>query len=219
MCLHLTLYQVPRTHSQRRWPLTLPWESWCSRQNSAPSESITTRISQCNERRGRTLVQVFIRSLRANSDQTSYSTVQISVSKFNIKCKVHRFFQRYRTVPHSITGRTPSELFFSLTIRTILDLIRRQIQKQVLSSQLCSVRNHDRTVCDRLFDENHEVFVRQYLGPRKWAGGQILHQSRPLSYDVKVGDQNYSRLRSQIWKNKTGHQDLSDTQQVQNLDI
>ena len=104
-------------------------------------------------------------------------------------------------------------------MQTTLDLIRLQVQKQVLSSQLRSVRNHDRTVRDRFFDEGQQVFVRQYLHPRKWAGGQVLRRSGPLSYDVKVKDQIYSRHASQLLQNRTGHQDLSDTQQEQLLDI
>ena len=49
-------------------------------------------------------VQVFIRAIRANSDQTSYNTSPTSASKFDTESEVHRFLQRYRTVPHSTTG-------------------------------------------------------------------------------------------------------------------
>ena len=38
--------------------------------------------------------------------------------------------------PHSTTGRTPSELLFERTIRTTLDLIRPQVQRQVTGYQL-----------------------------------------------------------------------------------
>ena len=72
-------------------------------------------------------VHVFKRAIRANSDQTSYSTVQKSVSKFDTECKVHRFLQRYRTVFDSTYKRTPSELLFGRTIRTTLDLIRPHV--------------------------------------------------------------------------------------------
>ena len=58
-----------------------------------------------------------------------------------------------------------------------------------------------------------------YLGPRKWAGGQVLRRSGPLSYDVKVGDQIYSRHAYQLLQNRTGHHDLSATLQEQLLDI
>ena len=43
MCLRSAFYQIHRTHPQRRWPSTWPWESWGSRQGSTPSESRTTR--------------------------------------------------------------------------------------------------------------------------------------------------------------------------------
>ena len=52
-------------------------------------------------------VQVFKRAIRANSDPTSYSTSHTSASKFDTESEVHRFLQRYRTVPNSTTGRTP----------------------------------------------------------------------------------------------------------------
>ena len=91
-------------------------------------------------------------------------SLNLKKNKFDTKCKVHSFLQRYRTVPNSTTRRTLSELIFGRTVRTTLDLIRPQIQKQVLSSQLRLVRNHDRTIRDRFFDEGQEVFVRQYLG-------------------------------------------------------
>ena len=161
-------------------------------------------------------VQVFKRAIPASSSSNSDQT---SASKFDTECEVHWFLQRYRTVPHSTIGCTPSELLFGRTIRTTLDLIRPQVQRQVLGSQLLSGRNHDRTVRERFFNEGQDVFVRQYLGPRKWAGGQVLRRSRPLSYDVKVGDQVYSRHASQLLQNRTGHQNLLDTQQEQLLDI
>ena len=91
---------------------------------------------------------MFKRAIRANSDPTSYSTSPTSAGKFDTECEVNRFLQRYRTVPHSTTGRTPSELLFGRTIRTTLDLILPQLQRQVSGSQLRSVRNHDRTVRD-----------------------------------------------------------------------
>ena len=58
------------------------------------------------------LVQVFKRAIRTNSDPTSYSTSPTSARKFDTEFEVRRFVQRYCTVPHSITKRTPSKLLF-----------------------------------------------------------------------------------------------------------
>ena len=57
-------------------------------------------------------VQVFKRVIRANSEPTSYSTSHTSASKIDTESEVYRFLQIYRTVPHSTTGLTPSELLF-----------------------------------------------------------------------------------------------------------
>lgn len=102
---------------------------------------------------------------------------ELSTNHFDTEAEVHRFLQRYRTIPHSTIGRTPSELLFGQTIRTTLDLIRPEVHRQVQGSQLRSIRDHDRTVRERFFNEIQEVLVRQYLGPRKWGGGQVLRQS------------------------------------------
>ena len=136
--------------------------------------------------------QVFKPAIRANSNCTSYST-SISTSKFVRECEIHRFLQRYRTIPHSTTGRTPSKPHVGKTIRRTLHLIRPQEQHQVLNSQLCSVRNHDRTVHNRFLTRVKKYLFRPYLGFRKWAKGQILCQAKPLSYDVQFGDQVNSR--------------------------
>ena len=162
-------------------------------------------------------VQVFKRAIRANFDPTSYSTFSTSASKFDTESEVYRFLQKYCTVPHYTTGRTPSELLFGPTIRTTLNLIRPQVQRQVTGSQLCSIRNYDSTVRDWFVNEDQDVFVWQYLSFRKWAGGQILRRSGPLSYDVQVKDQVYFRHASQLLQNWTGHQDLSNSQQEQLL--
>ena len=163
-------------------------------------------------------VQVFKRAIRAKSDHTSYITSPISASKFDTECKIYRCLQTNRTVHHSTTGGTPSELLFGLTIRTTLDLIRPQVQRQVTGSQLRSIRNYDRTVRDRFVDEGQDVFVGQCLGSRKWTRGQIIRCSGPLSYDVQVGDQFYSRHAFQLLQNRTGHQNITDSQQEQLLD-
>ena len=119
---------------------------------------------------------------------------------------------------HFTTKRTPSDLF-GKTIWTTLHFIWRQVQRKVSCSQLHWVRNHDGTVRERFFDEGQEVFVRPFLGRRKYAHEKFLRRSDPLSYEVIVRDQVYFRNASQLLPNSTGHQDLSDTQQDQLMDI
>ena len=139
---------------------------------------------------------MFKRAIRANSDPTSYITFT-SASKFDTESEVNlSFVQRCCNVSYFTTERTPSELLCKQTIRTKLDLIRLQVQRQVTGSKLCSICNHDRTVRDRVFNEGKDVFVWQYLDPRNGAGRQILRHSGPLFHEVKVKDQVYFRHAS-----------------------
>ena len=70
-----------------------------------------------------------------------------------------------------------------------------------------------------MFNNGQEMFVRQYFGPRKGVGTQILRKLEPLFYKVKVGNQIYSRHASQMLQNCAKHQDLSDRHQAYLLDI
>ena len=64
-----------------------------------------------------------------------------------------------------------------------------------------------------------KVFVWQYLDTRQCIGRQILCRSKPISYDVNVKNQVYFCHASQLLQKSTGHQDLSDTQKEQLLNI
>lgn len=153
-------------------------------------------------------VQVFKRALRPHAG-TGVDT----------QLEVTRFLQRYRTIPHSTTGRTPSELLLGRTLRTTLDLMRPHVEQQVQSQQTRTINNYNRTVRNRDFCEGQPVFARHYIGPRKWVGGVIARRSGPLSYDVQVGDQLIARHASQLLANRSGHLDLSDSQRDELLDV
>ena len=114
-----------------------------------------------------------------------------------------------------LSGHHPNYFSEKRFVRHSIFDLWYSVKSQVL---IFVVRNHDRLVRDRFFDEGLEVFVRQYQDPRKWAGGQSLSLSGPLSYDVLFGAQVYSRHASQLLQNRTGHQDLSDSQHEQLLD-
>ena len=146
-------------------------------------------------------VQVFKKALRP----------QVG-NKVNVQAEIFKFLQRYRTIPHSTTKRSPSELLFGRKIRTTLEILKPQVETQVLKQQTRAIQNHDRTARDRQLSVGQTVFARQYLGPSKWVGGVITRRTGPLSYDVQVGDQISSKHSAQLLPNRTHHQDLSDQQ-------
>ena len=63
------------------------------------------------------LVQVFKRALRP----------QIG-NKIDIPAEILKFLHRYRTIPDSNTGRSPSEILFGRIIQTTMDLLKPQIK-------------------------------------------------------------------------------------------
>ena len=85
-------------------------------------------------------VQVFKKALRP----------QVG-NKVDVQAEIFKFLPRYRTIPHSTTGRSPSELLFGRTIRTTLDLLKPRVETQVLKQQTRAIQNHDRTARDRQF--------------------------------------------------------------------
>ena len=81
-------------------------------------------------------------------------------------------------------------MIFGRTIRTTLDLLKPQVETQILKQQSRSIHNHDKTAREREFAVGQPVFALQYLGPRKLVGDVISRRTGPLSYDVQVGDQS-----------------------------
>ena len=154
-------------------------------------------------------------------------------NKIDIKDEIFRFHQQYRTIHHSTTGRSSSELqyfvarkdqivylpisfdkivylLFGRKIRTTLDLLKPQVETQVLKQQSRAIQNHNRSARNREFEVGQPVFARQYLEPRIWVGGVISRRTRPLSYDVQF--QISSEHASQLLTDRAHHQDLSDQQ-------
>lgn len=81
----------------------------------------------------------------------------------NTQQEIQRFLQRYRLTPHLTTIRTPSELLFGKTIRTTIDLLKPEVERQVRQRQASAMQNHDPTVRDREFQEGQAVSVRRYI--------------------------------------------------------
>ena len=98
-------------------------------------------------------VQVFKKALRPQFG-----------NKIDVQAEIFKFLQRYRTIPHSTRGRSPSELLFGRTIRTTLDLFKPQVETQVLKQQTRAIQNHDRTArdqrCDRVYTKLVDIVYR-----------------------------------------------------------
>ena len=85
------------------------------------------------------------------------------------------FLLRYRSIPHSTTGRPPCELMLKRSLRTRLDLLKPNQESNVLNQQANQKYNHDSHSRSRIFIVGQNVMVRSYRNSDpKWIPGIIL---------------------------------------------
>ena len=140
---------------------------------------------------------VHLKPQQANSTRTARFISLSKISYINsLNVSTHTLWTTFRTNNLNETrSYSTSSTTSSLRFTTLFDLESRQ--------------NRSRSVCY----EDQTIFVWQYWGFWKWAGLLNLRRSLPLSYNVKFGDQIYSRQASQLLNNQTGNQDLSENKQ------
>ena len=74
--------------------------------------------------------------------------------------RVANFLIRYRSTPHSVTGRTPAELFLGRHIRTRFSLLKPSLKVTVENKQAKHKRHHDtRGVKERSFQKGENVAI------------------------------------------------------------
>ena len=119
--------------------------------------------------------------------EAKYGGVRIS-----LRHRLANFLLRYRNTPHSVTGRTPSELFLKRQVRTRFSMLRPDLRSDVQDRQARQKVTHDRAgVSERRFDLQQDVAVRNNRGgPAKWLAGRIVEVKGPRTYIVRVSGCN-----------------------------
>jgi len=101
------------------------------------------------------------------------------------------FLLTYRTTPHTVTGRTPAELFVKRQLKTRFSLLRPDVRKTVQEKQEKQKEYHDsRSVQFREFEKGERVRVKNCRGNKvvKFVPGKVVQRLGPLRYLVQVGD-------------------------------
>ena len=94
----------------------------------------------------------------------------------------HRFL-RYRCTPHSVTGVTPCQLFFTRNLRNKFSLLKHSLEREMEEKQQKWSENV--TLRELVYGDN--VHVRNDLyGQVKWAPGTLVCRLGPLTYLIQV---------------------------------
>ena len=105
----------------------------------------------------------------------------------SIQERICKFLTKYRSLPHSTTGLSPSELLFGRKMRTHLDLIHPNLQSRVSKRQQNQKNVHDRHSSEREISVGDHVFVQNFSGRgEKWLSGLVIEKTGPYSFKIKT---------------------------------
>ena len=122
-----------------------------------------------------------------------------------------------RATPSATTGKTPSELFIGRRIKTRIDLIKpeRLRTKQFLEE-------------NREFSVDDQVFVKNFLGGRKWLCGKVIRKISSTCYDISlkgrmvkrhidrmIRNNNFNRAKLPESENYNDYWDISDSPETE----
>ena len=125
--------------------------------------------------------------------QSFKKAVKADKSGRTLQHKLDRFLLAYRSAPHATTELSPAQLLLGRNVKTRLDLIKPDIQREVNKKLL---QPNNSTL--KSFDHSQNVWVRNYRRGPKWVRGTVVGQTGPVLYTVKVNDQTWKRHVEQL---------------------
>ena len=120
----------------------------------------------------------------------------------NLQVALCQFLMRYRSTPHTVTGKTPAAMMFSREITTRLSLLLPKRDSQHATEQ------HVKNEQVRSFKCGDLVWVRQYSGHAKWSPGQVVEICGPRNYLVSMGQ---SKRKCHVDQLRYRHMELPAT--------
>ena len=113
-------------------------------------------------------------------------TFKTSVKKLdsNMEHRLACFLLQYRITPHTVTGKTSSEMLMGRKLRTKLDLMHPDSCKKILETQLHQKESSKAKSWSFCIDDS--VFARNYQDNHnsKWVLAQVIRITGPVSYHV-----------------------------------
>ena len=134
----------------------------------------------------------------------------------SLKTKLAHFLLQYRNVPQGTTGQYPAELLMGRRLRSHLDLLHPSLSKRVQQRQRCQKEQHDQHARERSIEIGDRVYSRNFSGKPDWLPGVVTERSGPVSYCVKLNDNNCAIRRHQDHiQGKTDRDDVSTATDIE----
>lgn len=109
----------------------------------------------------------------------------------NVQLQLARFLFKQHNTIHAGTGKTPSELMFGRKLRSVLDKIHPD------NIRNAAPINNSQTKL-REFEQNDEVYIRNFGNGPKWLPGRVAEVTGPASYVVEVDGNKCNRHVDQV---------------------
>ena len=106
----------------------------------------------------------------------------------SLETRLYRFLLNYHKTPHATTGCAPSEMIMKRLLRSRLDLLKPNLQEDIMDKQIKMKFRHDKTAVKKSFDVNDYVYAYDKVNFPKWKRGQIVQQDGPLTFTVELSD-------------------------------
>ncbi|MES9884563.1 MAG: RNase H-like domain-containing protein [Sedimenticola sp.] len=129
--------------------------------------------------------------------------VDVGNSNLSLRHRLARFLFKYRTVPHTVTGESPSSLFMKRELRSRLTLLRPNQAENIHAKQKTLDASHMERK-GRAYVVGDTVSVKKYSQGGKWVweSGVVRKVMGPLTYLVDVGYRNRFCHVNQMLKSK-----------------
>ena len=132
------------------------------------------------------------------------------------KTKLARFLLQYHNAPQGTTGQSPAELLMGRRLRSHLDLLHPNLSQRVQRRQRCQKEQHDQHARERSIEIGDRVYSRNFSGKPVWLSGVVTERSGPVSYCVKLDDNNCVIRRHQDHiRRKTDRDDVSNPPDIE----
>ena len=105
-----------------------------------------------------------------------------------LNTRLSRFLLRYRIIPHSSTGTSPSELLWGRKLRSTLDLLVPNTNRKLQQNQDHQKELYDSRSKTRQFNVNDFVYARNYGSGPLWLPGLVVSLQGTAMYEVRLSD-------------------------------